>query len=57
MKKFVLVLSFAALALPLAACDTTGHGNVDTGAPYSIDRTAGGQKAQSERVFRGGQNK
>ena len=57
MKHFVFALCFAGLALSLAACESTNAANDGT-APYSLERTAGGQKSMgSDRVFRGGQNK
>lgn len=57
MKNFVFALSLAGLALGLAACETTGKNTMDDGPGYALERTAGGQKGDSDRVFRGGQNK
>ena len=61
MKKFALALSIAGTALTLAACDTTGTGNVETAAPYETERTASHDTTapapQTERVFRSTQSK
>lgn len=58
MKNFVFALCLAGFALGLAACETTGKNTMDDGPGYALERTAGGQKSgESDRVFRGGQNK
>ncbi len=62
MKKLAATLCIAGTALTLAACDTTGTGNVDTAAPYSAERTAGYDDTPAaapaqERVFRDVQSK
>jgi hypothetical protein len=63
MKKFATTLCIAGSVLALAACETTGNGNVETAPPYASERTAGANdapvttQAQSERVFRGAQSK
>jgi hypothetical protein len=61
MKKFVLALTIAGSAMTLAACDTTGTGNVETAAPYETERTASHDNSapapQAERVFRSSQSK
>lgn len=40
MKKLVATLCLAGSAFALSACDTTGTGDVDTAAPYALERTA-----------------
>ena len=58
MKNFVFALCLASMSLALVACETTGKNTTDSGPGYALDRTAGGQKGgNSDRVFRGGQNK
>ena len=60
MKKLLATLCIAGTALTLAACDTTGNGNVETAAPYATERTAShepAQPAREERVFRETQSK
>jgi hypothetical protein len=61
MKKLLATLMIAGTAVTLAACDTTGTGNVETAAPYSTERTASSDNAapapQAERVFRSTQSK
>ncbi len=66
MNKFAIIC-LAGSTLALAACDTTGTGNVETAAPYSTERTASAQPqarvqqrqqpAEQERVFRRVQTK
>lgn len=61
MKNVALSLFIAASVLTLAACETTGSGNVETAPPYASERTAGATDAPApaaeERVFRGTQSK
>lgn len=61
MKKLVATLCIAGSVFALAACESTGNGNVETAPPYASDRTAGHTEApaeaQTERVFRGTQSK
>lgn len=62
MKNLAVTLCIAGTALALTACDTTGHGNVETAAPYATERTASGDNsavvpAREERVFRSSQSK
>lgn len=61
MKKFAAILCIAGSVMALAACESTGSGNVETAPPYASNRTAGASdapaQAQSERVFRGTQSK
>ncbi|MCC7304739.1 MAG: hypothetical protein IT558_00605 [Alphaproteobacteria bacterium] len=62
MKKFLSTLFIAGTVLTLAACESTGTGNVETAPPYASERTAGAMDApapaaSSERVFRGAQSK
>lgn len=63
MKKLAATLCIAGTVLGLAACDSTGMGNVETAPPYATERTAGAHDmpaathASSERVFRGAQSK
>lgn len=63
MKKLAATLCIAGTAMTLAACDTTGSGNVETAAPYASERTAGYNNAtvnpapSTERVFRQTQSK
>ncbi len=62
MKKFVATLCIAGSVLALAACESTGSGNVETAPPYATERTAGATdapvvEAQSERTFRANQSK
>lgn len=61
MKKLVATLCIAGTTLALAACDSTGTGNVETAVPYTSERTASGQPApmpaREERVFRETQSK
>jgi hypothetical protein len=60
MKKLLATLMIAGTAVTLAACDTTGTGNVETAAPYETERTASHDTApapQTERVFRSTQSK
>jgi hypothetical protein len=61
MKKLLATLLIAGSAVTLAACDTTGTGNVETAAPYESERTASGETVapapQAERVFRSTQSK
>lgn len=54
MKKLVATLCIIGSTVALAACDSTGTGNVETAAPYASERTAGGDvaaPAPAERVF------
>lgn len=61
MKKLLATLMIAGTAVTLAACDTTGTGNVETAAPYETERTASHDNSapapQTERVFRSSQSK
>jgi hypothetical protein len=62
MKKFAATLCIAGSVLALAACESTGTGNVETAPPYATERTAGATdapvvEAQSERTFRATQSK
>ncbi len=62
MKKLAATLCIAGTVLSLAACESTGTGNVETAPPYASERTAGSvdapaAEAQSERTFRGSQSK
>jgi hypothetical protein len=64
MKKLVATMCIAGTVLALAACESTGNGNVETAPPYASERTAGANDApatkttaHSERVFRGAQSK
>lgn len=61
MKKLAATLCIAGTVMTLAACESTGSGNVQTAPPYATERTAGATDApapaQSERVFRGAQSK
>lgn len=64
MKKLLATLCIAGSAIALSACDTTGTGNVETAAPYEMERTASHEQAQvvtterqSERTFRQMQTK
>ena len=49
MKKLALTLTIAGTALTLSACGT-GRGNVDTQAPYEMERTASHSNAPAYRV-------
>lgn len=55
MTKVLALVCILGSTLALAACDTTGTGYVDTQAPYSMGRTAGGEQAapvaSAEPVF------
>jgi hypothetical protein len=64
MKKLAAVLCIAGSTLALAACDTTGTGDIDTEPPYATERTAGydsepapAPAPQPERVFKAAQTK
>lgn len=61
MKKLLATLMIAGTAMTLAACESTGSGNVETAAPYETERTASHDTVapapQSERVFRSTQSK
>lgn len=66
MKKLIATLVIAGSSLTLAACDTTGMGDVDTAPPYADERTATygdaapapvKQPVKAERVFREVQSK
>lgn len=65
MKKLLATVCIAGSAIALSACDTTGRGNVDTGAPYEMERTASHStgdvevrsERDSERTFRKMQTK
>lgn len=63
MKKLALTLCVIGSAVALSACDTAGNGNIDTAAPYEMERTASGEKVmkpapvKAERTFRAMQAK
>jgi hypothetical protein len=62
MKKLAATLCIAGSVLGLAACESTGTGNVETAPPYASERTAGYDSTPAaapatERVFRGAQSK
>lgn len=63
MKKLAATLCIAGSVLGLAACESTGTGNVETAPPYASDRTAGYDSTPAatapaaERSFRGAQSK
>lgn len=62
MKKLALTLCIAGSAIGLTACDTTGSGNVDTAAPYDMERTASHEDGYvaspaSDRTFKKMQTK
>ncbi len=61
MKKLLATLMIAGTALTLAACESTGTGNVETDAPYASERTASHETVapapRAERVFRSTQSK
>lgn len=57
MKKLAATLCIVGTAMALSACNTTGTGNDERGAPYSTERTASGDSAPAERVFHHSQNK
>lgn len=40
MKKAISAFCLVGATLSLAACDTTGMGDVDTAPPYAMERTA-----------------
>lgn len=40
MKKAIATICLVGSTLALAACDTTGTGDVQTDAPYAMERTA-----------------
>ncbi|MCB9978672.1 MAG: hypothetical protein H6862_03585 [Rhodospirillales bacterium] len=56
MKNFVMTLCLLGATAGLAACATEGKGYVDE-APYAQERTAGGEMAPAEQVFRTRQHK
>lgn len=56
MKNFVMTLCLLGATAGLAACATEGKGYVDE-APYAQERTAGGEGAPAEQVFRTRQHK
>lgn len=62
MKKLAATLCIAGTVLGLAACESTGSGNVETAPPYASERTAGYDGAPAdapaaERSFRATQSK
>ncbi len=66
MKKAISAFCLVGATLSLAACDTTGMGNVDTAPPYAMERTAETKEtpapaptpvAPAERVFQRAQTK
>jgi hypothetical protein len=51
MNKVVATFALIGLTAAVSACDTTGSGNVETAAPYALERTAnGGDAAMNEQV-------
>jgi hypothetical protein len=40
MKKIIATFCLLGSTLALSACDTTGHGDMDTQPPYAMERTA-----------------
>jgi hypothetical protein len=61
MKNLLTALLIAGSVVGLAACESTGSGNVETNVPYANERTAGATDAPApaseERSFRATQSK
>ena len=60
MKKLALAVCVLGSAVALSACETSGTGNVETAAPYEMERTATSsptytppaEPVKAERTFR-----
>lgn len=68
MKKAIATFCLVGSTIALAACDTTGTGDVETAVPYTMERTASHEKdapvvatptrvAPAEKVFQRAQTK